>query len=265
MHAMLNISVRAARAAGRVITKGYENLSDLHVKSKGMSDFVTDIDRDAERTIIETIQNSYPSHAFIGEESGLTEGDETFIWVIDPLDGTTNFIRGIPHFAVSIALLYKGKLDQAVVFDPIRGELFTASRGAGAQLNGYRIRTSNPKNLSESILATALPFRNKEAFPEASEKFNTLFLASEDIRRMGSAALDLAYVAAGRYDGYFEKGLKSWDMAAGSLLVREAGGLCIDYSGNNDPVYDEIKTPGSANGIVAGSPKVVQKMVKALK
>ncbi|MEM0909916.1 MAG: inositol monophosphatase family protein [Pseudomonadota bacterium] len=265
MHAMLNIGVRAARAAGRVITKGYENTSDLRVTSKGVSDFVTEIDSEAEQTIIATIQKSYPDHAFIGEESGKTEGDNTFVWVIDPLDGTTNFIRGIPHFSISIALLYKGKLDQAVVFDPIRGELFTASRGAGAQLNGYRIRVTSPKSLETSVLATALPFRNKDDYPEAIEKFNSLFLASEDVRRMGSAALDLAYVAAGRYDGYFEKGLKSWDIAAGSLIVREAGGLCTDYSGNNDPVYDELSQPGTANGIVAGSPKTVQQMVKVLK
>ena len=147
----------------------------------------------------------------------------------------------------------------------MRGELFTASKGAGAQLNGYRIRASSVKSLNESVLATALPFRDKESFPQISDKFNRLFLKSEDIRRMGSAALDLAYVAAGRYDGYFEKGLKSWDMAAGSLLVREAGGLCTDYSGNNDPVYDELTSPGSANGIVAGSPKIVQQMVTVLK
>ena len=265
MHPMLNIAVRAARAAGRIISKAYENLDELEVDVKGVSDFVTQIDKEAEATIIESIKKSYPEHSFIGEESGILKGDEDFIWVIDPLDGTTNFIKGIPHFAVSIGLLYKGKIDQAVVFDPIRGELFTASRGAGAQLNGYRIRCTKPQKMQDTILATAFPFRNKQEFELAKQKFSEIFLACGDVRRMGSAALDLAYVAAGRYDGYFEKGLKSWDMAAGSLIVREAGGLCTDYAGNNDPLYAEINAPGSANGIVAGSAKVVQHLVSALK
>ncbi|MFC3121130.1 inositol-1-monophosphatase [Agaribacter flavus] len=265
MHPMLNIAVRAARAAGNIISRGFENLDDLQIQQKGTSDYVTKIDREAESAIIAKIQQSYPNHSFVGEEGGSITNDPEFTWVIDPLDGTTNFIRGIPHFAVSIALLNKGKLDQAVVFDPIRGELFTASKGAGAQLNGYRIRASKPKDLSETVIATAFPFKNKEQFPEASAKFSEVFKLCGDVRRMGSAALDLAYVAAGRYDGYFEKGLKAWDMAAGELLVRESGGLNTDYAGNNDPFYAELQAPGSANGIVAGSPKVVQNLVKVLK
>lgn len=265
MHPMLNIAVRAARAAGNVITRGFENRDDLEVQSKGAQDFVTKIDKEAEATIINKIQQSYPDHSFIGEEGGAVANNADFTWVIDPLDGTSNFIAGIPHFAVSIALVYKGRLDQAVVFDPIRGEVFTASKGAGAQLNGYRLRCSKAKDLSNTILATAIPFRNKNNLDQELASFAKVFKDAGDIRRSGSAALDLAYVAAGRFDGYWEKGLKAWDMAAGELLVKESGGLVTDYAGNNDPLYDELKSPGSANGIVAGNPRVVQNIVKRLK
>jgi myo-inositol-1(or 4)-monophosphatase len=265
MHPMLNIAVRAARAAGNVINRGFENRDDLDIQSKGAQDFVTKIDKEAEFTIIQTIQKSYPDHSFLGEEGGTIEASEEFKWVIDPLDGTSNFIAGIPHFAVSIALMYKGKVDQAVVYDPIRGELFACTKGSGAQLNGYRIRCSKAKDLSTSIIATALPFRDKSNFDQELARFTNVVKDSGDFRRSGSAALDLAYVAAGRHDGYFEKGLKAWDMAAGELLVKESGGLVTDYAGNNDPLYDELKVPGSANGLVAGNPRVVQNIVKRLK
>lgn len=265
MHPMLNIAVRAARAAGNVITRGYENRDDLDIQQKGTQDFVTKIDKEAELTIISKIQQSYPDHSFVGEEGGAIKGNDDFTWVIDPLDGTSNFIAGIPHFAVSIALLYKGKIDQAVVFDPIRGELFASSKGGGAQLNGYRLRCTKAKDLNNTIIATALPFRDKSNFDQELKRFTKVVSAAGDFRRSGSAALDLAYVAAGRYDGYFEKGLKAWDMAAGELLVKESGGLVTDYAGNNDPLYDELKAPGSANGLVAGNPRVVQNIVKRLK
>jgi myo-inositol-1(or 4)-monophosphatase len=265
MHPMLNIAIRAARAAGNVITRGFENRTDLDIQTKGSQDFVTKIDKEAELTIIDKIQQSYPDHSFIGEEGGSVKGNDEFTWVIDPLDGTSNFIAGIPHFAVSIALLNKGKLDQAVVFDPIRGEIFAASKGGGAQLNGYRLRCTKAKDLSNTILATALPFRDKSSLDNEITRFTKIFKDAGDVRRSGSAALDLAYVAAGRYDGYWEKGLKAWDMAAGELLVKEAGGLVTDYAGNNDPLYDELKAPGSANGLVAGNPRVVQNIVKRLK
>lgn len=265
MHPMLNIAVRAARAAGTVIGRGFENRGDLNVEQKGLNDFVTKIDKEAELTIIGKIQDSYPDHSFIGEEGGAINNNPDFTWIIDPLDGTTNFIRGIPHFAVSIALLHKGKLDQAVIFDPIRGELFTGSKGAGAQLNGYRIRANKNKDLSSSIVATAFPFRDRSRLEESLQQFTRIFSQVGDIRRSGSAALDLAYVAAGRYDGYWERGLKSWDMAAGELLVKEAGGLITDYAGNNDPFYAELKQTGSANGLVAGSPRMVQHIVTQLK
>ncbi|RDV29263.1 inositol-1-monophosphatase [Alteromonas aestuariivivens] len=258
MHPMLNIAVRAARVAGTIIVRGFENRDDLVKESKAANDYVTQIDKEAEKAIIHKIQQSYPNHTFLGEESGETSGSESdFQWIIDPLDGTTNFIKGIPHFAVSIALLYKGRLDQAVVFDPIRGELFTASRGNGAQLNGYRIRVTKPRDLSETVLATGTPFKNKNQFGEFALSLNKIFHECGDVRRAGSAALDLAYVAAGRYDGYWERGIKAWDIAAGELLVREAGGLVTDFTGGNDPLFK--------GEVVAGSVKVLQGLVKHLK
>lgn len=258
MHPMLNIAVRAARVAGTLIARGFENRSELGTESKGSNDYVTQIDKEAEKAIIHKIQQSFPDHSFLGEEGGEIEGkDSDFQWIIDPLDGTTNFVKGIPHFAVSIALLYKGRLDQAVVFDPIRGELFTASRGKGAQLNGYRIRASKPKDLAETVLATGLPFKDKARFGEFALSLNKIFHECGDIRRAGSAALDMAYVAAGRHDGYWERGIKPWDIAAGELLVREAGGLVTDFKGGNDPLFK--------GEIVAGSAKVVQGLVKHLK
>ncbi|MGB2426889.1 MAG: inositol-1-monophosphatase [Alteromonas sp.] len=257
MHPMLNIAVRAARVAGNIIARGFENRDDLDTQAKGKNDFVTKIDKEAEQAIISKIKQSYPDHAFYGEESGKQGDDETFTWIIDPLDGTTNFIKGIPHFSVSIALLHKGRLDQAVVFDPIRGELFTASKGAGAQLNGYRIRASKAKDLDQTILGTAFPFKQPEQLEQYTQQFTQIFRKAGDIRRSGSAALDMAYVAAGRLDGYWERGVQPWDIAAGELLVREAGGLVTDFSGNNDPLY--------AGEMVAGSPRVVQQLVKHLK
>jgi myo-inositol-1(or 4)-monophosphatase len=257
MHPMLNIAIRAARTAGNIVAKGFENQTDMQIEAKGDNNYVTSVDKEAERAIIYKIKQSYPEHSFVGEEGGVVEGDNDFKWIIDPLDGTTNFIKGIPHFAVSIALMHKGRLDQSVIFDPIRGELFTASRGAGAQLNGFRLRASKAKELSQTILATSFPFRNKTTLPKYLEGFNKIFMQAGDIRRSGSAALDLAYVAAGRYDGYWESGLKPWDIAAGELLVRESGGLVTDFAGGNDPMQ--------RGDIVAGSPKVVQILVKHLK
>ncbi len=234
MHPMLNIAVRAARNAGKVIVRSLEQLDKVEIESKGSNDFVTGVDINAEQAIIETIRKSYPDHTIIAEESGLLTGkDDDYQWIVDPLDGTTNFIKGIPHFAVSIALKVKGKLDQAVVFDPIRGELFTASRGKGAQLNGFRIRVKNHKELSGAILATGFPFKHKQHTNAYMEMFKQLFLNSSDMRRSGSPALDLAYVAAGRVDGFFEIGLKPWNTAAGELLIIEAGGLVTDFTGGH--------------------------------
>jgi myo-inositol-1(or 4)-monophosphatase len=218
-----------------VISRAFEQLDKVEIEQKGTNDFVTNVDISAEQAIIETLRKSYPDHTIIGEESGVLKGkDDDYQWIIDPLNGTTNFVKGIPHFAVSIALKVKGKLDQAVIYDPIRGELFSASRGKGAQLNGFRIRVKQHKELSGSILATGFPFKQKQHTKAYLKMFETLFMKSSDIRRAGSPALDIAYVAAGRVDGFFEIGLKPWDSAAGELLVIEAGGLMTDFTGNHN-------------------------------
>lgn len=235
MHPMLNIAVRAARTAGKVIVRSMEQLDKVEVESKGTNDFVTSVDLGSEEAIIETIRKSYPDHTIIGEESGVLKGKEDdYQWIIDPLDGTANFIKGIPHFSVSIALKVKGKLDQAVVFDPIRGELFTASRGKGAQLNGFRIRVSKNKEMAGTILATGFPFKHKQHTTAYMAMFSSLFQKTSDMRRGGCPSLDLAYVAAGRVDGFFEIGLKPWNTAAGELLIIEAGGLVTDFVGGHN-------------------------------
>lgn len=258
MHPMLNIAVRAARNAGKVIIRSMEQMDKVEVESKGSSDFVTSVDIAAEQTIIETIRKSYPEHTIIGEESGvLTGSDDNVQWVIDPLDGTTNFIKGIPHFAVSIAIKVKGKLDQAVVFDPIRGELFTASRGKGAQLNGTRIRVTAQKDLSGTILATGFPFKHKQHSNAYMAMFSSLFQKTSDMRRAGSASLDLAYVAAGRVDGFFEIGLKPWDTAAGELLVIEAGGLVTDFAGGHNHT--------KSGNIVASNSRLLKEILKDIR
>ncbi|MBA3989268.1 MAG: inositol-1-monophosphatase [Idiomarina sp.] len=258
MHPMLNIAVRAARAAGKVIMKSVAQQEKLTIEGKGQNDFVTNVDRASEAVIIETIRKSYPNHSILAEESGEIIGsDSDYLWVIDPIDGTTNFMRGIPHFCISIALVVKGQAQQAVVFDPVRDELFTATRGGGAQLNGYRIRTTKVKSLEDTILATGFPFKMKHIMPEYQAVFAKFFEQAGDVRRMGSAALDLAYVAAGRYDGYWEAGLKFWDLAAGDLLVREAGGLVTDFAGG-------MNHHASGN-IVAASPKALQAMVTQMR
>lgn len=258
MHPMLNIAVRSARAAGNVIVRAFEQSDKIEVELKGTNDFVTNIDILAEQTIVDSIQKSYPSHSIIGEECGLIAGtDPDFQWIIDPIDGTTNFVKGIPHFAVSIALKVKGKLDQAVIYDPIRGELFTASRGKGAQLNGFRIRVKQSKELTGAILATGFPFKQKQHMNAYLEMFKALFLKTADMRRAGSAALDLAYVAAGRVDGFFEIGLKPWDTAAGELLVIEAGGLVTDFNGGHNHA--------NSGNIVASSSRLLKEILKDIR
>ncbi len=258
MHPMLNIAVRAARTAGKVIVRSFEQLDKVEIESKGTNDFVTSVDISAEEAIIETIRKSYPDHTIICEESGVSTGsDDDFQWIVDPLDGTANFVKGIPHFAISIALKVKGKLDQAVIFDPIRGELFTASRGKGAQLNGFRIRVQNHKNLSGTILATGFPHKQKQHSQAYMAMFSALFLQTSDLRRAGSAALDLAYVAAGRVDGFFEIGLKPWDTAAGELLVIEAGGLVTDFAGGHGHAR--------SGNIVASSTRLQKEILKNIR
>ncbi len=255
---MLNIAVRAARNAGQVIVKAFSQPENIEAMQKGSNDFVTNVDRDAEAAIIHTIKKSYPEHGIIGEESGEIAGtNPDYQWIIDPLDGTTNFVKGIPHFAVSIALRVKGRTEQAVVYDPIRDELFTATRGSGAQLNGYRIRTGKAKDLSGTVLATGFPFKQKHQIEPYQKMFHALFLECADIRRAGSAALDLAYVAAGRVDGFWEMGLKPWDTAAGELLAKEAGAIVTDFVGGHN--YEH------SGNLVVGNPRVVKEMLARMR
>ncbi len=230
MNPMVTIAVRAAREAGRVITRNFNRIDRLTVADKGRNDFVTEVDRNAEAAIIEVLREKYPHHAILAEESGAQAGNE-FEWVIDPLDGTTNFLHGLPQFAVSIALKVKGRLDIGVVYDPISEEMFTASRGEGALLNDHKIRVSNRKSLDGALLGTGLPYRDFSFMDNYMGMLKDLAQDTAGIRRPGSAALDFAYVACGRTDGFWELGLKEWDFAAGALLVREAGGLVTDIAG----------------------------------
>ena len=232
MHPMLNIAVRAARAAGKIIIRQIDHVQDLSVSEKSRNDFVTEVDRQAEDIIIRTLHKSYPLHAFLAEESG-PRGDNDYVWIIDPLDGTTNYLHGFPQFAVSIALQHKGVLQQAVIYDPLRDELFTAGRGHGAYLNDRRMRVSKQKHLQGSLLGTGFPFREGARMEQYMETLKVFFAVTAGIRRAGAAALDLAYVACGRLDGFWEIGLKPWDMAAGVLLIEEAGGLVSDFRGGD--------------------------------
>ncbi|MGA1730284.1 MAG: inositol monophosphatase family protein [Steroidobacteraceae bacterium] len=255
MHPLLNIAVRAARRAGSLIVRNLDRGPALAVSAKGRNDFVTEVDRMVEAEIIQILRKSYPEHGILAEESGLSAGDDT-TWVIDPLDGTTNFLHGFPHFCVSIAAEYRGKAEVAVVFDPLRSELFTAERGAGAQLDGKRIRVSGQKGLDGALIGTGMPYRaNLKHLKPYLGMLESVMGVAAGIRRPGSAALDLAYVAAGRIDGFWEIGLAPWDTAAGALLVTEAGGRVGTLSGD----------PYAGNGhIVGGAPKVFSALVEAL-
>ena len=258
MHPMLNIAVRAARKAGNFIAKNYETPDAGETSQKGSNDFVTNVDKGAERIIIDTIRQSYPQHTIITEESGEHEGtDQDVQWIIDPLDGTTNFVKRLPHFSVSIAVRVKGRTEVAVVYDPMRNELFTAVRGQGAQLNGYRLRGSNARDLDGTILATGFPFKAKQHATTYINLVGKLFTQCADFRRTGSAALDLANVAAGRVDGFFEINLKPWDFAGGELLVREAGGLVCDFTGGHNYI--------TTGNLVAGNPRVVKAMLATMR
>ncbi|AWB67475.1 inositol-1-monophosphatase [Saccharobesus litoralis] len=257
MHPMLTIAVRAARKAGNIIARGFSELDLVKTATKSENDFVTNIDQEAEKAIIETIRQSYPDHSFVGEEGGLQTGKQSdYQWVIDPLDGTTNFIRGIPHFAVSIALHVKGKAEVAVVYDPIKDELFTAVKGKGARLDEYRIRVKDNKDTKGAIYATGFPFKARQYTEVHFNILSSLFETAADFRRCGSAALDLAYVAAGRYDGFWELGLSPWDIAAGELIVREAGGVVTDIAGGHNYL--------ATGHIVAGNPKVTGATLKVI-
>jgi myo-inositol-1(or 4)-monophosphatase len=255
MQPLLNIAVRAARRAGDIIVRALPRLESLEVHYKGPNDNVYEKDRPAEADIIETVRRLHPDHAFLGEESGAS-GSGDVVWIIDPLDGTTNFLHGNPVFAVSIGVQVRGRMEHAVVFDPMRQELFTASRGDGAQLDGRRMRVSKQTTLEGSLIATGFPFRSDSPWiDEYLAMLKEVMTKAAGLRRPGAASLDLAYVAAGRVDGFWELGLKPWDTAAGSLLITEAGGRIGTLTG------DEYKQGGH---IIGGTPKVYAALVQAL-
>lgn len=258
MHPMLNTAVKAARKAGSIITRASFDLDRLTVRRKAHNDFVSEVDHAAEEAIIRTLREAYPSHAFHGEESGQSEkaADAEHLWIIDPLDGTTNFLHGFPQYCVSIALRHKGVLQQAVIYDPNRNELFTATRGAGAFLNDRRIRVSGTDKLEDALIGTGFPFREFAHLEEYLRMFGEVTRRVAGVRRPGSAALDLAWLAAGRTDGFWEMGLSPWDMAAGALLVREAGGLVSDFEGG--------ETFLESGRILAGNPKVYAPLLQIL-
>jgi myo-inositol-1(or 4)-monophosphatase len=251
----VNVAVRAARAAGQIILRHMNRLESLAVVEKQQLDFASEVDRLAESEIIRELKRAYPKHAVLAEESGAS-GNSKSTWIIDPLDGTHNYLRGFPHFCVSIALVEHGDPIIGVIFDPLRNEMFTASKGDGAFLNDRRIRVGKRDGLGGALLATGFPFRQRAHLDTQIEMTRVLLREAEDLRRTGSAALDIAYVAAGRIDGFYEIGLKPWDMAAGVLLVREAGGKHCDFVGRDG-------MPASGN-LLAGNIKVVDAMVKAI-
>jgi len=235
MHPMLNIAIHAARVASRTILRYFDQLDKVDVFEKNQNDFVTQVDKQSEEIIINEIQKAYPRHAIIAEENGeLNASTDEYCWIIDPLDGTRNFMQGFPHFAISIAVMKKNVLELGMVYDPIRQELFTATRGKGAYLNNRRLRVSPTKKFSATLIGTGFPFRDKEQTEHYLKHFQNVFVHCSDIRRAGSAALDLAYIAAGRLDGYWETGLHKWDIAAGALMIKEAGGSITDFKGTEN-------------------------------
>jgi myo-inositol-1(or 4)-monophosphatase len=258
LHPMLNIAIKAARSAGAIINRASLDLDMLKVNTKAPNDFVTEVDQAAEAVIIETLLQAYPDHAILAEESGRAHGarDSEFVWIIDPLDGTTNFIHGFPVYAVSIALAHRGQVQQGVVYDPARNDLFYASRGRGAFLNDRRLRVSRRTRLADSLIGTGFPFRRGDNLKRYIKMFEDVMQNCAGLRRPGAAALDLCYVAAGYYDGFFETGLSAWDVAAGSLMITEAGGLIGNFTGEADFLYQRE--------VVAGNPKVYGQLVQLL-
>ncbi|PIY05512.1 MAG: inositol monophosphatase, partial [Gallionellaceae bacterium CG_4_10_14_3_um_filter_60_1069] len=230
MHPMLNIAVKAARRAGNLIHRAADNLDHLTVTKKSHADYVSEVDRAAERIIVDALLQAYPTHAILAEEGG-AQGESEYLWIIDPLDGTTNFLHGVPQYAVSIALQHNGVLTQAVVYDPTKNDLFTATRGRGAFLNDKRLRVSKRKELEDSLIGTGFPYTRFEHMDAYLAIFKDVMQNTAGLRRAGAASLDLAWTAAGRYDGFFETGLKPWDMAGGALLISEAGGIVSDLAG----------------------------------
>ncbi|MGA8033489.1 MAG: inositol monophosphatase family protein [Casimicrobiaceae bacterium] len=258
MHPMLTTAVKAARRAGNIITRGARDLDLLTVKTKGPKDFVSEVDHAAEAAIVETLHAAYPDHAILAEEGTARDRnpDAENVWIIDPLDGTTNFLHGFPQYCVSIALAHKGVITQGVIYDPVRNDLFTATRGRGAFLNDRRMRVSRRTHLRDCLIGTGFPFRDGSYLDTYLQMMRAMIQQTAGLRRPGAAALDLAYVAAGFYDGFFEIGLNPWDVAAGSLLVLEAGGLIGDLSGEGDYLH--------GGQVIAATPKVFAQMVNVL-
>ena len=255
---MLNIAIKAARGAGAIINRASLDLDRLQVNTKAPNDFVTEVDHAAEASIIETLLGAYPGHGILAEESGSTRGakDSDYVWIIDPLDGTTNFIHGLPTYAVSIALAFRNQIQQAVVYDPARNDLFFASKGRGAFLNDRRLRVSKRTRMAEALIGTGFPFRKGDDVDRYVRLFTAVMKSCAGLRRPGAAALDLCYVAAGWYDAFFETGLSPWDVAAGSLLVTEAGGLVGNFTGEADFLH--------RHEVVAGNPKIYGQLVQML-
>ena len=255
---MLNVAVKAARAAGAIINRAALDVEAVRISQKQVNDFVTEVDLASEAIILETLLTAFPHHGILAEESGSTHGDPhaDHIWIIDPLDGTTNFIHGFPVYCVSIALSVRGKIEQAVIFDPSRNDLFTATKGRGAFMNERRIRVSKRTNLTECLISTGFPFRKGDNFNQYLRMMGDVMQRTAGLRRPGAAALDLAYVAAGFTDGFFETGLSPWDVAAGSLLVTEAGGLVGNLTGEAD--FLEQKE------CLAGAPRIYGQLVNIL-
>jgi myo-inositol-1(or 4)-monophosphatase len=255
---MLNIAIKAARAAGSIINRAALDLEVLKVGSKGPNDYVSEVDQAAEQAIIDILLEAYPGHGILAEESGRSQGAKhsEYVWIIDPLDGTTNFIHGFPVYAVSIALAYRNQVQQAVVYDPTRNDMFYASRGRGAFLNDRRLRVSKRTRIADSLIGTGFPFRKGDNFKRYVKMFEEVMQSCAGLRRPGAAALDLCYVAAGYYDGFFETGLNPWDIAAGSLLITEAGGLIGNFTGEADFLHQRE--------VVAGNPKVYGQLVSIL-
>jgi myo-inositol-1(or 4)-monophosphatase len=260
MHPMLNTAIKAARRGAAIINRASFDLDRIKVTEKKHNDFVTEVDQAAEQAIIEVLKTAYPDHAILAEESGASadlHDEKEHVWIIDPLDGTTNFIHGFPQYCVSIALQQRGQITQAVVYDPTRNDLFTATKGVGAYLNDKRIRVTRRDKLADSLIGTGFPFRDMSDMDQYMQMFRIMTERCAGLRRPGAAALDLAYVAAGRLDGFFEKGLQPWDIAAGSLLITESGGIVGNFSGDSDYLYK--------GNVIAGTPKVFAQMVGLLK
>lgn len=254
---LINIATEAARAAGVIINRAMKRLDTIKIAEKRPNDFVTEVDQRVEQEIISIIRKAYPSHGILGEESGEIKGDD-YQWIIDPIDGTRNFIHGFPHFAVSIAVAHKGRIEHGVIYDPNRQELFAATRGKGAVLNDRRIRVAQRKQLEETLLGTGFAYRHKDKNnPLATGILDAIIPVTNDLRRAGAATLDLAYVACGRLDGFWEIGLNIWDIAAGSLLIKEAGGIVCDPYGSEDYL--------KSGNVVAANPAIMRHMLKTIK